>query len=601
MSRNKKRKVDLECRNFNEAWTVKYLFTNINNKAVCLVCQDTIAVFKEYNLNRHFTTKHSKYASFSLDELQNTAEQLKNKLNKQQNLLTKQTNIEKSITKASYILAHNIAKSCKPFADAEFVKQCMIQVSEICCPEKKEIFQNLSLSRRTVVRRIDNISQNLVDQLRKQISNFTYCSLALDESCDISDTSQLLIFIRGINKKFEINEELLSVHPMKDTTTGEDFFMAVEECLLKVNLTWDKVVSITTDGCPSLTGKNVGLLKRISDKVKQLQPRQEILFLHCIIHQETLCKKVLKLNHVIKVVTKVVNFIRGLNHRQFVEFLKEIESDFYEIPYYTEVRWLSIGKVLESFKILFDEIVAFLSIKEKIQDFPELQDEAWLNDFLFSVDILKYLSELNMALQGKNQFAFHMYTKVKAFLTKLNLFAANFDNKLLNHFPSLLPRQEILNNNDYHKYGTMIKDLHTEFERFQDFKSIEKSLNLVCAPFNFNVQEAPVEVQLELIDLQSNDMLKEKFDSCELTAFYGSLNTENFKFFLDYAQKYLVLFGSTYLCERTFSLMVFTKNKYRSQITDENLHSVLRIATSDLEPNLEEIIANEHTRFHVSH
>ena len=53
MSQSKKRKVDLECRNFNEAWTVKYLFTNIDKKAICLVCQETIAVFKEYNLNRH--------------------------------------------------------------------------------------------------------------------------------------------------------------------------------------------------------------------------------------------------------------------------------------------------------------------------------------------------------------------------------------------------------------------------------------------------------------------------------------------------------------------------------------------------------------------
>lgn len=174
MSQSKKRKVDLECRNFNEAWTVKYLFTNINKKAICLVCQETIAVFKEYNLNRHFTTKHPKYASHSLKELQTVAENLAKNLNKQQNIFTKQRNIEKSTTKASYVVAHKIAKLCKPFYEAEFVKQCMVQVSEICCPEKKHIFENVSLSRRTIVRRIENISGNLLDQLRTKIAKIVY-------------------------------------------------------------------------------------------------------------------------------------------------------------------------------------------------------------------------------------------------------------------------------------------------------------------------------------------------------------------------------------------------------------------------------------------
>lgn len=172
-------------------------------------------------------------------------------MNKQQNIFTKQSNLEISTTKASYAVAHKIAKFCKPFTEAEFVKQCMVQMSEICCPEKKHMFENVSLLRRTIVRRIENISGNLLDQLRTKISDLTYCSLALDEFCDITDPIQLLIFFR----ECEISEELLSLHPMKDTITGEDFFIAVEECLVKVNITCNKIVSITTDGCPGLTGK----------------------------------------------------------------------------------------------------------------------------------------------------------------------------------------------------------------------------------------------------------------------------------------------------------------------------------------------------------
>ncbi len=61
MSLEKKIKVDSECCVFKEEWTIKYFFTNIGQKAVCLICQESIVVFKDYNLSRHFSSKHSNY------------------------------------------------------------------------------------------------------------------------------------------------------------------------------------------------------------------------------------------------------------------------------------------------------------------------------------------------------------------------------------------------------------------------------------------------------------------------------------------------------------------------------------------------------------
>lgn len=54
MSAVKKRKVDSECRVFNTEWTSKYFVTHVGSKAVCLICQNAISVFKEYNIRDIF-------------------------------------------------------------------------------------------------------------------------------------------------------------------------------------------------------------------------------------------------------------------------------------------------------------------------------------------------------------------------------------------------------------------------------------------------------------------------------------------------------------------------------------------------------------------
>lgn len=104
---------------------------------------------------------------------------------------------------------------------------------------------------------------------------------------------------------------------------------------------------------------------------------RELTAYHCIIHQEALCGKVLKMDHVMSTVRQTVNFIRakGLNHRQFRAFMQEIDSEFADIPYYTEVRWLTLGKVLNRVFELNNEICQFMDSKGK--DSTVLGDEKW--------------------------------------------------------------------------------------------------------------------------------------------------------------------------------------------------------------------------------
>ena len=55
----KKKKVDRERRYFQGSWSLQYFFTDSNSNCVCLVCHETVSVYKDYSVKRHFETKHA--------------------------------------------------------------------------------------------------------------------------------------------------------------------------------------------------------------------------------------------------------------------------------------------------------------------------------------------------------------------------------------------------------------------------------------------------------------------------------------------------------------------------------------------------------------
>ena len=50
---------------FNDEWGIKYFFvqSKTGEKAICVICTETIAVRKEYNIRRHYDTKHAEIFS----------------------------------------------------------------------------------------------------------------------------------------------------------------------------------------------------------------------------------------------------------------------------------------------------------------------------------------------------------------------------------------------------------------------------------------------------------------------------------------------------------------------------------------------------------
>jgi len=52
------------------------------------------------------------------------------------------------------------------------------------------------------------------------------------------------------------------------------------------------------------------MLKRISGEVEEENPDRDLMSLHCIIHQESVCRSVKHLNNIVNPVAKLVKFMR---------------------------------------------------------------------------------------------------------------------------------------------------------------------------------------------------------------------------------------------------------------------------------------------------
>lgn len=392
---------------------------------------------------------------------------------------------------------------------------------------------------------------------------------------------------------------------MHGTTTAKDIFQQLEKCMNSMKLTWEKLAGLTTDGASAMCGEKKGLVALVRKKIELNYPGTLTIY-HCILHQEALCGKVLKMDNVMATVVKTVNFIRsrGLNHRQFQMLLEELKTQHRDLPYHTEVRWLSRGAVLKRFFELRQEIELFMHNKGR--EMPELSDTQWLCDFGFLCDITEHLDTLNVKMQGCKQVITEMYDSVKAFQLKLRLWEKQMQEGNLSHFPTC---QAVSAGVTFpgDAFAAKLNLLHVEFERrFSDFRKQQFQFQLFSNPFIVDVEAAPEHMQMELIELQCSSALKAKFDSAGAEQFYRLLPVTFPQLRLQ-AARVLSMFGSTYLCERLFSLMKINKSPQRSRVNDEHLHSILKIASAqDMTPDIDKLVSlkrcqvsstNEHSQY----
>ena len=171
MATAKKRKIGDEGRMFNVEWENSYFFVKVNEKPVCLACGKHVAAMKKSNLQRHYDFCHGELKKLTRQALQDV---LKRSLNVQQTALCRHCKTDNDIIQTNYEISELIVKKLKSHVEGEFVKECIVAAAKLLAPEEVAVFEKVSLSRRTVSSRIQEMGDNIEKTLKDKAQQFQF-------------------------------------------------------------------------------------------------------------------------------------------------------------------------------------------------------------------------------------------------------------------------------------------------------------------------------------------------------------------------------------------------------------------------------------------
>ena len=176
----------------------------------------------------------------------------------------------------------------------------------------------------------------------------------------------------------------------------------------------------------------------ITARVRQINPRVQVI--HCLLHRENLAAQHLSLDlsAVMKEVVGVVNFtkVSAVNSHLFEQLCVDHGSQFKHLLFYSNVRWLSRGKLLRRLIDLQTEVQVFLNEKNH-RHAIRFQDKKWMLKVCYLNDIFITLNELNTLMQGRNQRIITLSEKLSAFKKKLQLWKNKLEHGQTAMFPSM--------------------------------------------------------------------------------------------------------------------------------------------------------------------
>ena len=221
-------------------------------------------------------------------------------------------------------------------------------------------------------------------------------------------------------------------------------------------------------------------------------------------------------------------------------------------------------------------------------------------------DITGILNDVQIKMQGRNKVITQLTSAIFSLEEKLKIYTEEFSNNDFTSFPCFHhliqeDSEEEINLQPFIELLTVLR--HDFSTRFNDFRKFRSPFRLVENPWSITTADVTGlsifgpeirNLKNELIDLQQDSELEgifqEKRKTNSILEFWNTVPEKQFENLVSCAYKILCLFGSTYICEMTFSKIKFIKGKHRSRLTNVNLENLLRICVANQPARIDKIV-----------
>ncbi len=144
-----------------------------------------------------------------------------------------------------------------------------------------------------------------------------------------------------------------------------------------------------------------------------------------MIHHFALASKTLpdELCKILEAVVKCVNFVKAgaLNSHLFQNLCRNMDLEHEALFFYSKLRWLFKGNVVNRVFELRGELKLFLEMQGKNYLLSHFNMVLWEPRLASLADIFERLNRLNLKLQGKERNGYHQMACLRGFFAKLRI------------------------------------------------------------------------------------------------------------------------------------------------------------------------------------